>query len=842
MEFFRTEAFIFEQVGQFKTALQYYEKAHVYYLKAPKRTPFVAVTLFMGMGNIYTRLGEHEQAQSTLQYGVEMAREGENKGFLSELLVSLAICYMDMEKYADAEAVYLEAADLGTLDELNQGLLLLNRGNMRMTPEQEMFDPESGRAMLAQARKAFERARAKVADEEVDHHMGFLELSLGDLLGWEGEIEQQIAQYGDAFKAYQRAYGTQKRREFGKVLNPLGDAYLKRGEIEKAIRTQQRALAQVLDEYHFEALDDLPAPAFLYPENVIVDALFSLAKAHEARFQALKSIDSSAHSALQTALRCHELIGMVEDSTQQLYLARKPKLALAKRRHQRIEHALHLCFQWWQSARDPAAFHKAFYISEKGSATVFREALQENRRLQAMAESGGENLLAEIARFQRRLEGFDELIAADTENILRTREARLQTLMRYGELKKRWRQENPLGYKIELENRPVALEPLQKTLQEKQQAMLKYFVGEEESYVLVIDSEKVEMIPMGRLSDADSIVGALRDAVQEFEKVIDEKAQEKAANRFVSASKKLYDLLVAPVVERGYDQFSRWVIVPDGALFQFPFAALLREAPTDVMDFSSYRSLDKALTTAFSATVYQLQCTDETPVLKGTYLGMAPMHFGGELGDLPNSGDLVELGRSIFGGTVRLDVAATREAFLGLAGQYRVVLLNTHGIGYPSLDRLLDSHLYFAGWGGAEQDSAKLTLGDLYVNRYPIHAELLVLQGCETAFGPVAPGEGMSGLAEGFFLSGCAGVVATQWPVISKTTEGLTEGFFMQLAKGLPRDVALRNARREFLAERVGKETAFPYFWAGMNVYGNPAPISDLPRIQAQESGGMSFS
>ena len=311
----------------------------------------------------------------------------------------------------------------------------------------------------------------------------------------------------------------------------------------------------------------------------------------------------------------------------------------------------------------------------------------------------------------------------------------------------------------------------------------------------------------------------------------------------------------------------RFVIVPDGELFNVPFAALPIPGPADAApERTPERLIDRGAVVTLPSASLALEirdavarrpaadglfavgdpvfgCPDDRlackapavvrPSLLERLRGWAQARFrppvprerdatAGELPRISRTRSEVEAIARLAGAgevTERLDFAASRSAVLGSPLEsFRILHFATHGLVDPA--RPARSGLALAR---RDPKGARLAgdpffrLGDLAGRR--LRADLVVLSACDTALGRQTRGEGPQSLGRAFLAAGAGNALVSLWRVDDSSTEELMVGFYRQLLeRGLPAAAALRQSQ---LAVRSRAEWSDPYYWGAFVLQGD---------------------
>jgi CHAT domain-containing protein len=290
--------------------------------------------------------------------------------------------------------------------------------------------------------------------------------------------------------------------------------------------------------------------------------------------------------------------------------------------------------------------------------------------------------------------------------------------------------------------------------------------------------------------------------------------------RYTEDARALYDALLAPVEElvRGERMVS---IIPDGFLWTVPFDALITPSGKFVAErhaiayAPSIAMLDWAAKREPVASARHELLAFGDPIISAKTSRKAAVYRDLSLGALPDAVREVRTLTQLYGSdrTAVFTGAAAREAVLKkLIGGYRVIHLATHGIVDDS------SPLYSAlVLSAAEVDAEDGLLEMREMRGLDLHADLIVLSGCDTARGDVHQGEGVIGMSWAFLMAGCPTTVVSQWKAQSHTTARLMIEFHKRLLAGDSKAEALRRARLALLRD---PHYAHPFYWAPFVVVG----------------------
>ena len=296
---------------------------------------------------------------------------------------------------------------------------------------------------------------------------------------------------------------------------------------------------------------------------------------------------------------------------------------------------------------------------------------------------------------------------------------------------------------------------------------------------------------------------------------------------------------LAPIFIAGGDR--KWIVVPDGALYYFPFGLLSmrRDAGTEAIKIPSASAV-RALRTSdpgpklplnvavFADPVFDAQ---DSRVKAGRNSIQGPNSASGRQ---PLRQSHASYSRLLYSRREARLIASLvppkqRMAFLGFAARaesvrgdalkkFKIIHFATHSLidsRHPELSRIV---LSLVSENGAVRPGF-LLLKDIY--RMRLASNLVVLSSCQSAIGQQDVGEGPMSLSRGFLFAGSRSVLATLWTVDDEATAEFIGRFYQHLLKEeLSPLKALAKTQFEFRHHPVGRFHN-PYYWAGFELYGD---------------------
>lgn len=368
---------------------------------------------------------------------------------------------------------------------------------------------------------------------------------------------------------------------------------------------------------------------------------------------------------------------------------------------------------------------------------------------------------------------------------------------------------------------PLPTTEIQQKLLSENQAMLEYFVGEDQSYLFFLPkSGTLQVVPLAiEREHLNTLVNqCLLGIYGPYNE--GQKASKDSLDRlYFTAASNLYNLLIPSSIRGQLPR--RLMVVTDDVLGYMPFGALLTTANAPLGEYKQYDYLgqEKTFSYCYSAALWQEMHAPRRDKAANKLLSFA---FSDEAGQFnTQESDLINaLGSSFIKSiTKAADVKTRLEK---IARRYRYLHFATHGVLSDT-----DPNESFLRLVADDKDlpEQNLYLYDIY--GMTLNADMVFISACDAGIGRLARGEGIMSLARGFSYAGAGSIITALWKINQSTSNELVTHFYEALKTGLPKDEALYKAQKQYL-KSASKADAAPYFWACFIPVGDMSPVQTI--------------
>lgn len=363
------------------------------------------------------------------------------------------------------------------------------------------------------------------------------------------------------------------------------------------------------------------------------------------------------------------------------------------------------------------------------------------------------------------------------------------------------------------------------------QAFIEYFVGENKSYIFLLQKNKelqVFEIKQGKKELTELVQSFLHSIYipyveSEDAEILALKEQyTKTFSDQVYAQKahELYSILLQPAIE-SIGATNQLEIIPDGVLNYLPFSALLEnEVNPNMIGYYEnegdyhYLARKYQLSYCYSATLMRLmKDNSHSSSMENGLLVFHDADFESQVNSIESIFESFWFLRPF---VHILQDGAHKESLRSLSHAYKYLHFSVHG--RINNDRPHQSHLKLRY--SPETKDSLLYLRDIYNLSIPAH--MVFTSACNAGVGPLLQGEGLMSLARGFTYSGAKSLITTLWMVKGGPTDNLLKEFYEKLGQGYAKDEALSLAKRKNMKLA---SYAHPYYWAGFIPIGDMEPI-----------------
>ncbi len=587
----------------------------------------------------------------------------------------------------------------------------------------------------------------------------------------------------------------------------LAQACFRKGDMEKATALARSALELLQDRVQALKANELPQ-SFPAPE-LLPEAIYWKVRAERA-WAGPEITGKAWNEDIDLAIRslARNKSAMRDEAS---------KLLLIGARRNLFELALDLAYEEYAITGKEMDLERFINISEADRSILLKD------RLNGFAGIRFAGVPDSVIDREQELYAALDLDAGDRSTILDLPEREKA----YSDFLAVLERDHPDYFKLRYGEPHITLADIRGRLLNPERQVLAYTRTGSSLYAWVVDLE------------VDTLVRLEHAGIREAVKALNTMIMAREAAPYANASYNVYQLAVAPMQLRLSKP--ELLIIPDGALHDLNFEVLLT-AP-DVKDFGKNLLIQRYTIAYLLSATTALQFSNINRKHSKGILAIAPgfndqlkqdylstvkdpsnvdqdyLHFVRQ----PFAERTAQTLGSTLSATVMTGKAASEHAFREKASRYGILHLGTHAelnASAPMYSRLVLSK---AG-GELEPDD------DGYLHAYEIYeldlrAQLAVLTACATGTGKQDAGEGVRSLGYGFAYAGCPSMVVSLWNIDEKVSAEIIANFYANLAEGMPKHKALRQAKLSFLAH-APHELSLPYYWAGLVLVGDVEPVA----------------
>ncbi|NND05796.1 MAG: CHAT domain-containing protein [Saprospiraceae bacterium] len=530
---------------------------------------------------------------------------------------------------------------------------------------------------------------------------------------------------------------------------------------------------------------------------------------------------------LQRAADVYEQLDVLFDHLRSMYKSVDTKRDLLTVAHHVYDQGIQVCYDLFSLSGEARHLHLAFKYTEKSKGVLLLEALQKAKANSFLnipqskldSISGLEHQIANLEKNRFLLQHSEHMNSLGSLDSLESALlwSKRELSSRIQELAERY----PAYHALQYETVPPTIAHIQQHLIQDDESLISYFLGEDYVLIFLINSDNFQVRKVRIGPSFFGVCNNYLKSIQEFPHVSTDQLEENI-DIYIRTATSLREALIDPIKVLLQ---SSLIIVPDGQLALLPFESLLTDDVPDKEHFREFPYLIKSHPISYNYSVralVEMQDKEGATGLK-PYLGMAPTFSGNSpegLLPLVHNQEEVAAAKATLGGRILLAEEASKEAFLSVQSNYRIVHLATHALANGQEDDF--SFIAFEDINNKPPDQSLLYVRELYNLSAP--ADLIILSACETAAGRLYLGDGIASIARGFSFAGARSLLATRWNINDKTTQVLMHNFLQEIKAGNRKHRALQGAVTSFITEG-SHYRAHPFYWSSFMVVGSMEAI-----------------
>lgn len=799
---------------EFSRARIYYEKAISIRIKKFGAEHNSLISPYANIGALDVHLGNYAKSNFYNQKALQLILTafGPNHPYVGMIYLNINESYRKQGKYQDALSYLYKALNFGPTKsqplDLTKVHLAISKNN----------------TFLENYEKAIEHAQIALSLCKDDTgEKNDMEASSYDALSFaylnSGNYEKVIEMSGRAKLIYSNLYGRGNNRTSIQNEN-IGIAYQKLGQYDLAIAHYDSALS-----FNFESYSN--DQEVNRKESPILNPLVHLqVMAQKTDCLVEYFLSNGDEKLLDRAIEESQLADSLIVIFRSSHYNEIDKITFSKEVTNIYEHGIRANFLKYIEAKDDFFKNIMFSYVEKTKSNQLKSVVHTALDVEFSGPADSlierEKLIAADIRYlQSELaRGKSESHPLDSATIKSHKSKIFELSRSHEDLINTMKTEYPDYFNLKINTQTKSLAEVQNLL-DSRTTLIEYFVGVNSLYTFVVDKDSLYVHEQKITEDLNESVESLQTAI------INNNYEDYLQNGYA-----LYQLLIQPVKDKIVGD--RLIIIPDDELWHVNFDLLLTSNQKATYKNLNYLMKDHAISYGYSSNLMVLESERKNPLpsnkgilafsfnrseqdTEGNTISMQALR--GISDDLPGSRAEIEAISELVDGDYYYGNLADKANFKKNAQDYSILHLAVHG----SLDEdhPMNSKLQFTTTIDSIERGA-LYAYELY--NMSLNADLAVLSACNTGSGQIAKGEGIMSLGRAFTYAGCKSLILTQWELPDASTSELMRAFYQGLKDGLPKDIALQQAKLQYLADAT-EPMSSPLYWGSFIFLGDSIAI-----------------
>ncbi|NEW81172.1 MAG: CHAT domain-containing protein [Mariniphaga sp.] len=820
---------IHKKLGQFDIALGYYDAAESIYLTNNFTDNSFLMSIYGNKANIYVIKGEFNKALEYVEKAIRSVQEGTETGVLkqqttSSLYLNSGIVYYQLNDFTQAIIAFKKSLSLKEKYTLpGKDIVYLQFAKTYA---------KNGNSQLADKYFKLSIKQSESERSNVSINLASTCLEYGDFLMLINENSKALIIIQKALKITVQNFG-EKNQLTANCYQIMGDYYRRVKDYQEALTYYQKALVSGSKTFNASNIQVNPTmndiTLNLWQLRLLqskAEALLSLASEEKVKREKINYLSLS----LNTINLAIEMTNSIRFDYQNV----ETRLVFNEKQKNVFVAALETALQLYDLSGERSYLHLAYQTAQQCKANELKYEISKNKsytdnEIPDSLRNKENKLQQDIAAYNNLIQNELALIKPDTAKIAFWKDQQFALSRDLEKTIEQTEKKYPRFIDKIKKGNIIRIAEIQANLK-PDDSLIEYLFSEKDEkgsrklYEFVITPTDL----ICHTEIIDSTLSANFSLMKD--RLLNQYTPGKGLANYNQLNQLLFDayrILIQPLEKHFAGK--QLIIIPDDDISYLPFDAFLTSwTKKRQINYAELSYLISTYTISYAYSTNTLWNNQLKAQNRPRVIGLAPDYSNTALADgkrysaLKTNNREVESILTNFDGTVLKGGQATIANFRSNLNGGVILHLAMHA----ELDTLHSgsSSLIFAP---DVKNAGNYRLYNYEIGQMNIISPMVVLSACNTGGGKLYSGEGLMSLARSFVLAGVPAVIETLWPVEDVAGSKIMGSFYKYLAQGMPKNIALRQAKLDYIST-TSPSFVNPQFWAAYTLVGD---VSALKRI-----------